>query len=52
MGKFIRVFLLLLCLTLLFLSPGPRVIAAWDPLPTAQCAAGPAPSLDWTLLPD
>ena len=52
MGKFIRVFLLLLCIALLFLSPAPRAIAAWEPLPTAQSAADPAPSLDWTLLSD
>lgn len=47
MGKFIRVFLALLCIALLFLSPGQRASAAWEPLPAAQSAAPfPARALD------
>ncbi|MBQ2633561.1 MAG: hypothetical protein IJF88_03155 [Oscillospiraceae bacterium] len=52
MGKFIRIFLALLCIALLFLSPGPRVSAAWAPLPAAQCAGTlPGPELTAGLLP-
>ena len=52
MGKFIRIFLALLCIALLVLSPGPRVSAAWAPLPAAQCAGAlPGPELTAGLLP-